>query len=145
MQTKQQVPQMKNTLDCKFACSGSTMYGVEYAIAQFSNLKKYTLAGSSLVRGNVLPVACRCHGKALGTRLEREQLARHDPCHWSPRTGKEEDIDAHKGNGSALCGQIGGSGYGSCDGDNILAYAHTDTSQQEEIAATEAFHHPKSS
>ena len=29
MQTKQQVPQMKNTLDCKFACSGSTMYGVE--------------------------------------------------------------------------------------------------------------------
>ena len=40
MQTKQKDPQMKKTLDCKLACSGSTMYGVEYAMAQFNSLRE---------------------------------------------------------------------------------------------------------
>lgn len=35
IQMKQKVPQTKNTLDWRLAWSSSTIYGVEYAMAQF--------------------------------------------------------------------------------------------------------------
>jgi hypothetical protein len=43
-------------------------------------------------------------------------------------TGKEEDVDAHKGDGGALGGLIRCSGDRSCDGDDVLTYGHADRS-----------------
>lgn len=97
------------------------------------------------IRWYVLPVARSSHGKALGTSLEREKLASHDPRNRSPRASEEEDIDAHESDGSTLRGQIGSSGDRSGDGDNVLAYAHANSSEQEEVTSAEALNHPETS
>lgn len=102
--------------------------------------------GSRVGNGPVQqPVAGSGHGQALGASLERVQFTCYNPCDWTPRAGEEEDVDAHKGDGGSLGGQIGGSGYGSGDGDDVLTHAHTDTSQQEEVTAAETLNHPQSS
>jgi hypothetical protein len=65
IQTKQKLPQTKNTFDLRLAFFSSTMYGVEYAIAQFSNqllavvrLKHFARAFS----GNSSPVTTHATG-----------------------------------------------------------------------------------
>lgn len=94
---------------------------------------------------DVLPVASSGHGKTLGTSLEREKLAGHNPRDRSPGAGEEEYIDAHESDGSTLSRQIGSSGDRSGDGDNVLAHAHANTSEQEEVTSAEAFNHPETS
>ena len=65
------------------------------------------------------PVAGCSHGKTLGTRLEREELAGDDPGDWTPGAGEEEDVNAHEGDGRALSWQIVGSGNSTGDCDDI--------------------------
>jgi hypothetical protein len=59
------------------------------------------------------------HAKTFGTCLEREEFTSDNPSHWAPRTGEEEDVDAHKGDGGTLGWEIGGASYGAGDGHNI--------------------------
>ena len=87
------------------------------------------------------PVTGRRHTETLCADFERKQLARNNPGHGPPRTRKEENVDAHKGDGGALGRQIRGSGYGAGDGDDVLADAHADGAEEEEVAAAELLDH----
>jgi hypothetical protein len=58
-------------------------------------------------------------------------------------TGKEEDIDTHKRDGSALCSLIRSTGDRSCNGDDVLTHAHADRSKEKQVTSAEAFDHPK--
>jgi hypothetical protein len=59
------------------------------------------------------------HGQALGTGLERVQLAGNDPGDWSPGAGEEEDVDADEGNGSTLGRKVLSACYCAGDGNNV--------------------------
>jgi hypothetical protein len=63
----------------------------------------------------VLPVAGSSHRKTLGACLQWVQLTSHHPGDGTPGAGEEEDVDAHKGDGGALSGEIRCSGDGSSD------------------------------
>lgn len=89
------------------------------------------------------PVAGGGHGQALGSDLQGEEFSRHDPGNGSPRAGEEEDVDAHKCDGCALGGEIGGSGDGTSDGNDELADTHANGTHEEQITATELLDQPE--
>lgn len=107
------------------------------------------LAGVDEVGGGVgdgpveEPVGGGGHGETLRTDLEGEELAGHDPGDGAPRAGEEEDVDADEGDegivGGLVADDFGGPlGFfdSTCDGDDVLADAHTDGTKEEEAAAT---------
>lgn len=90
-------------------------------------------------------VGCRCDGEALGTRVQREDLASDNPGDWSPGGSKEEDIDTDKGDTSPLRRDIIDDSVtdavlscrqSSQHGDNKLRNAHADGTPEKERAAT---------
>ena len=81
------------------------------------------------------------HRQTFRAGLEREELACHYPGNGTPRTSKEEDVDAHKSDSRPLRWEIRGAGYGTCDSHNVLADAHADGSQQKQIATAQPFDH----
>jgi len=82
------------------------------------------------------PVGGGGDGQSFSTNLEGEQLSGNDPSDRSPRAGKEEDIEADKGN-EDLVGDKGCSGN-TDDGDDELTDAHTDGTEEEEVTTTHA-------
>ena len=70
------------------------------------------------------PVTCGCHTQTLSPDLQREQLTSHNPCDWAPAACEEEDVNAHKSDGRALGGQLGGARFGPRSCNNKLADAH---------------------
>lgn len=93
--------------------------------------------GSGVGNGPVeKPVGGRGHGEGLGTCFEREELSGHDPRHWTPRGGEEENVDAHKGDEDLVGDERGLPGGGTDDGDNQLADAHTNGSKHEKWTTT---------
>lgn len=40
-----------------------------------------------------------------------------------------------------MSGEIGGSGYCSCDSDDVLAYTHADRSEKKKVTSSEALNH----
>jgi hypothetical protein len=59
------------------------------------------------------------HGQALGTGLQRVQLAGNNPGDRAPGAGEEEDVDAHKGDGSTLGREVLCACYRASDGHNV--------------------------
>lgn len=51
----------------------------------------------------------------------------------------EENVNANKGNGGLLRGQVGRAGDGSSDSHDELAYTHADGTHKKEAAATHRF------
>jgi len=114
------------------------------------------LAGTDKVGGGIgdgpveQPVGGGGHGQALGADLEWEDLAGDDPGDGTPGAGKEEDVEADKGDESLgrrveLVGggltSVGGQDTGVDEGDtdsrdNELADTHANSTPEEEWAAT---------
>lgn len=85
------------------------------------------------------PVGRRGHGEGLGTDFEREELACHDPCDGTPAGREVVDVDAHKRNGRALCGEILRARHRACDGYDELADAHPGGAPEKKVATAKFF------
>lgn len=81
------------------------------------------------------------HTQALGARLQREDLARHDPRQGTPRAGEEENVEANKRDAGFLgrdvvhddvAIRILARRQGSEHGDDELAHAHADGAPQQQ-------------
>lgn len=104
------------------------------------NIRSITYVGSSGDR------------QALGTSLEREDLAGDDPGQRTPGGGKEEDVDTDKGDRGLLCGKVVDddvssrilTGRGRAEhGNEELTDAHADGTPEEQGSATELLYSPE--
>lgn len=87
------------------------------------------------------PVGSGGDGKTLGTSLEGEQFTSNDPGDRTPGAGKEEDVDADKGD-EDLVGDVVING-GTDDGDDQLRHTHANGTEQQKRATTPLLDHVK--
>lgn len=102
-------------------------------------------AGVDHVRGGVgdgpveQPVGRGRHGQGLGARLEREELACHDPRDGTPGAGEEEDVYTYEGDQDLVRDER--AGRGADDGDDELTDAHADGAEEEQRSTTPFLDH----
>lgn len=88
------------------------------------------------------PVGGGGDGETLGTGLEGEEFTGDDPGDGAPRAGKEEDVDADKGDQGLVGMRVAGEG-GADTGDDQLADSHADGAEHEQVATTPLLDHPE--
>lgn len=117
--------------------------GLEVGIA----LTKVDEVGSRVGNGPVeQPVGGGGDTERLGTSLERENLTSDNPGQGSPGGGKEEDVDADKGDGRLGCRFVVAvdlasdwvldTGNGTGNSYNELGDSHTDGTEQQQWATS---------
>lgn len=55
---------------------------------------------------------------------------------WTPRAGKEKDVDADERNRSTLSRKIFHASNGTGNGDDVLRDSHADGAHEQEVAST---------
>ena len=73
---------------------------------------------------------------------ERIEFASDDPGNRTPGSSEEEDIDTHECNQGLLRSCVGGGSRNTDNGDNVFADAHTGSSDEEELTASEVINCP---
>jgi hypothetical protein len=76
------------------------------------------------------------HRERLGADLEGEELASDNPSDWAPGASEKEDVDADECNQCLLGRLVVDTGNGSSDGNDELANGHTNSTEEQEVAAT---------
>jgi hypothetical protein len=100
------------------------------------------------VRGGVTdgevpePVGGNGEGHGLGTDVEREDFTGDDPCNGTPGGGEEGDVDADESDQNLLPGQVLGRNRDTDDGDQVLANAHAEGTNQQQSPTTKPLHAP---
>ena len=88
------------------------------------------------------PVGGDGEGHGLGTDVEREDFTGDDPSDGSPSGGEEGDVNADEGDQNLLSGGVGGRDGDTNDGDQELANAHPDRTDQKQPPTTEPLDTP---
>lgn len=74
--------------------------------------------------------------------MEREDFTSDNPCDGAPGGGEERNVEAHKGDEDLLSSGVADGNGDTDDGDEVLAQAHADGTDEEKTTATEAFDTP---
>jgi len=74
--------------------------------------------------------------------LEREDFTSDDPSDGTPGGGEERNIEAHKGDEDLLSSGVANGDGDTDDGDEVLAEAHANGTDEEETTTTEALDAP---
>ena len=90
------------------------------------------------------PVGSGGHRDTLGASLQGEQFSGDDPRCWAETCGEERDVHAQE-NELRKCGSVVlcGVGCDTGDRDDVLARSHTESTDEQDWAATEAINCPK--